>query len=37
MTMKVDVSYPTGGGMRPNEFKVRANIDGILREFNFYQ
>lgn len=37
VTVKIDVGYPTGGGVRPNEFKVFATIDGKVVPFRFTQ
>jgi hypothetical protein len=28
VSLKIDVGYPAGGGVRPNEFRVVATIDG---------
>ncbi len=35
VSMKIDVGYPSGGGMRPNEFTVTMNVDGknVIRRF----
>lgn len=37
VSVKIDVGYPVGGGGRPNEFTVFANIGGKLKEFTFRQ
>ena len=37
ITVKIDVGYPTGGGVRPNEFRVVANVGGKPYERIFTQ
>jgi filamentous hemagglutinin len=37
VTVKIDVSYPLGGGVRPNAFNVIAIIDGKPTPFRFTQ
>lgn len=37
VTVKIEVGYPAGGGVRPNEFKVLASIDGKIVPFRFTQ
>ncbi|MBK9446257.1 MAG: DNA/RNA non-specific endonuclease [Betaproteobacteria bacterium] len=43
VSVKIDVGYPSGGGMRPNEFKVTMNIErekncsgDLNNEFQFH-
>ena len=35
--VKIDVGYPSGGGVRPSEFNVLATIDGVIKPFRFTQ
>lgn len=37
VSIKIDVGYPPGGGVRPNEFVVTAMIDGERVVKRFYQ
>lgn len=37
VSVKIEVGYPPGGGVRPNEFFVTAVIGGVTREFPFRQ
>ena len=37
VNVKIDVGYPSGNTLRPNEFKVTAIIDGKPREWEFDQ
>ncbi|MFC3627494.1 DNA/RNA non-specific endonuclease [Vogesella amnigena] len=37
VSVKIDVGYPTGGGLRPSEFYVEANINGSIKRYPFYQ
>lgn len=37
VSIKIDVGYPPGGGIRPNEFKVFATIDGVVVPYRFTQ
>lgn len=37
VTVKIDVGYPAGGGVRPDTFFVTATIDGVKKEFPFRQ
>ncbi len=37
VSVKIDVGYPAGSGVRPNEFQVFANIGGKIKEFKFTQ
>jgi len=37
VSIKIDVGYSAGGGVRPNNFTVNAIIDGEKREFKFTQ
>lgn len=37
VSVKVEVKYPPGDGIRPSEFKVYAMIDGELKQFTFVQ
>jgi filamentous hemagglutinin len=37
VSIKIDVGYPPGGGVRPNEFKVFATIDGVVVPYRFTQ
>jgi len=38
VSVKIDVGYPVGGGVRPNEFRVEVTIDGKKQPAKpFYQ
>ena len=37
VSVKIEVGYPAGGGVRPDSFFVTATIDGVKREFPFRQ
>ncbi len=37
VSVKIDVGYPAGGGVRPNEFKVLAIVDGKVIPYRFTQ
>ena len=37
VSVKIDVGYPGGGGVRPNEFKVIAKIGNEFKQFEFSQ
>jgi len=37
VSIKIEVGYPAGNGVRPNEFKVIALIDGVRSERKFTQ
>lgn len=37
VTMKIEISYPPGGWVRPSEFTVVAYIDGKPKPFEFKQ
>lgn len=37
VTVKIDVSYPTAGGVRPSEFRVTATVDGKVVPYRFTQ
>lgn len=37
VSVKIDVGYPPGGGVRPNEFKVNVLVNGKRQEFKFSQ
>lgn len=37
VSVKIDVGYPPGGGVRPSEFKILATIDGKVVPFRFVQ
>ena len=37
VSVKIDVGYPAGEGVRPDKFFVQATIDGKIKEFPFRQ
>jgi DNA/RNA non-specific endonuclease. len=37
VTVKIDVSYPPAGGVRPSTFTVIANVDGKIIPYRFNQ
>jgi filamentous hemagglutinin len=37
VSVKIEVGYPAGGGVRPDSFFVQAMVDGELRKFTFKQ
>ena len=37
VTVKIEVGYPAGGGVRPDSFFVTALINGVKKEFPFRQ
>lgn len=37
VSVKINVGYPAGSGVRPNEFQVFTNIGGKIKEFKFIQ
>ncbi|WP_417312277.1 DNA/RNA non-specific endonuclease [Ectopseudomonas khazarica] len=37
VSVKIEVKYPPGNGVRPSEFKVYAMMDGELKQFTFIQ
>jgi len=32
VSVKIDVGYPDGGGVRPSEFRVTTTIDGVINK-----
>ncbi|MDR7344207.1 filamentous hemagglutinin [Pantoea alhagi] len=37
VSVKIDVGYPAGGGVRPDAFRVTAIIDGVPKTYTFIQ
>ncbi|THF59460.1 hypothetical protein E6O51_15840 [Pseudothauera rhizosphaerae] len=37
VSVKIEVGYPVGSGVRPNEFKVFATVDGKIIPYRFIQ
>lgn len=37
VSVKIDVGYPAGGGVRPDSFVVEATVDGRKRIYEFAQ
>ena len=37
VSVKIDVGYPAGGGLRPSSFNVTAVVDGEVIPYRFTQ
>ncbi|WP_435637246.1 DNA/RNA non-specific endonuclease [Carnimonas bestiolae] len=37
VSVKIDVGYPNGGGIRPGSFRVTAIVDGVPKTYTFKQ